>query len=165
MYTDIPKRKPNRLKEYDYSSPGVYFITICTQDHVNLFWENAGENINDPENIRLSEYGKIVDSAIRSIPSHYHAITIDGYTIMPNHIHMLLRINTDKDGRAMLAPTISTVVQQMKGYATKQIGHSIWQKLFHDHVIRGEKEYLKIWEYIKSNPSKWAEDCFYIPHP
>ena len=153
MYTDIPKRKPNRLKEYDYSSPGVYFITICTQDHVNLFWENAGEIINDPEDVRLSEYGKIVDSAIRNISLHYPAITIDSYTVMPNHIHLLLQINTDENGRAMLAPTISTVVQQMKGYATKQIGHSIWQKLFHDHVIRGERDYLKIWEYIKSNPS------------
>ena len=105
MYTDIPKRKPNRLKEYDYSSPGVYFITICTQDHVNLFWENAGEIINDPEDVRLSEYGKIVDSAIRNISLHYPAITIDSYTVMPNHIHLLLQINTDENGRAMLAPT------------------------------------------------------------
>ena len=161
MYTDLPKRKPNRLKEYDYSSPGAYFITICTNDRRNLFWENVGASIARPEEVLLSEYGKIVDSAIRNIPVHYPAITIDSYTVMPNHIHLLLQINTDENGRAMLAPTISAVVQQMKGYVTKQIGHSIWQKLFHDHVVRGEKDYLKIWEYIESNPIKWADDCFY----
>ncbi len=61
----------------------------------------------------------------------------------------------------MAAPTISTIVQQMKGVVTKQIGRSIWQKLFHDHVIRGEKDYLEIWEYIEYNPVKWKEDCFY----
>ena len=61
----------------------------------------------------------------------------------------------------MLAPTISRVVQQMKGIITKQIGYSIWQKLFHDHIIRNEKDYLKIWEYIENNPARWKEDCFY----
>ena len=80
---------------------------------------------------------------------------------MPNHVHLLLQINTDPDGRAMLAPTVSRVVQQLKGVVTKQIGHSIWQKLFHDHVIRNEKDYLKIWEYIDNNPARWQEDCFY----
>ena len=61
----------------------------------------------------------------------------------------------------MVAPTISTIVQQLKGAVTKQTGTTVWQKLFHDHVIRGEKDYLKIWEYIDSNPVKWEEDCFY----
>ena len=105
MYTDLPKRKPNRLKEYDYSSPGVYFITICTKDRRNLFWENAGASITRPPDVQLSEYGKIVDSAIRNIPVYYPAISIDSYTVMPNHIHLLLQINADENGRAMLAPT------------------------------------------------------------
>ena len=61
----------------------------------------------------------------------------------------------------MVAPTISTVIQQLKGVITKQIGWSVWQKLFHDHVIRNEKDYLKIWEYIDNNPISWKEDCFY----
>ena len=61
----------------------------------------------------------------------------------------------------MHAPTISTVIQQMKGYVTKQLGHNIWQKLFHDHVVRNEKSYQKIWQYIETNPAKWKEDCFY----
>ena len=109
---------------------------------------------------RMFNYPNTEKSLIRrSVISPY--ISIDSYTVMPNHIHLLLQINADENGRAMLAPTISAVVQQMKGYVTKQIGHSIWQKLFHDHVVRGERDYLKIWEYIDSNPIKWAEDCFY----
>lgn len=80
---------------------------------------------------------------------------------MPNHIHLLLRIESDEDGRPMAAPTVSTVIQQMKGYVTKQIGRPIWQKLFHDHVIRNEKGYQMIWNYIEENPMRWRDDCFY----
>lgn len=80
---------------------------------------------------------------------------------MSNHVHLLLQINTDADGRPMVAPTISTVVQQFKGIVSKQIGHSIWQKLFHDHVIRNQADYMKIWEYIENNPLQWKLDCFY----
>ncbi|MEG1887523.1 MAG: hypothetical protein RR177_05285, partial [Oscillospiraceae bacterium] len=61
----------------------------------------------------------------------------------------------------MRAPTIATAINQMKGYVTKQIGISLWQKLFHDHIIRNEREYQKIWQYIDENPLKWEEDCFY----
>jgi len=61
----------------------------------------------------------------------------------------------------MLAPTISTVIQQTKGYITKQIGFSVWQKLFYDHIIRGEKDYKEIWEYIDNNPLKWELDRFF----
>ena len=61
----------------------------------------------------------------------------------------------------MPAPTISIVVQQLKGIITKQIGQSVWQKLFYDHVIRDQRDYDEIWKYIDGNPSKWEEDCFY----
>ena len=127
-----------------------------------LFWENVGASIARPEDVGLSKYGKIVVEAIEKISTIYPVITVDNYVVMPNHIHLLLQIHSDSSGRAMLAPTISIVIQQMKGYATKKIGRSIWQKLFHDHVIRDEKGYLKIWNYIEGNPSKWEEDCFYM---
>lgn len=158
---ELPVRKPNRLPNFDYNTPGAYFITICTKDRKSLLWADVGASIARPQNPPLSQYGAIVDSSIREIPLYYPAVSVDHYVVMPNHIHLLLRINIDEDGRAMLAPTISRVVQQMKGIITKQIGYSIWQKLFHDHVIRGEKDYLKIWEYIDNNPAKWEEDCFY----
>ena len=159
---ELPKRKPNRLKDFDYSQPNAYFITICTKNKEMLFWENVGASIARPEDVRLSKYGKIVVEAIEKISTIYPEITVDNYVVMPNHIHLLLQIHSDSSGRAMLAPTISIVIQQMKGYATKKIGRSIWQKLFHDHVIRDEKGYLKIWNYIEGNPSKWEEDCFYV---
>lgn len=158
---DIPRRKPSRLKEYDYSRGGAYFITICTKNRKNLFWNNVGASIARPQEIELSEYGKIVDDAIKKIPIHYSTMSIDKYVIMPNHIHLLLQIKCDRDGRAMLAPTISTVIQQTKGYITKQIGFSVWQKLFYDHIIRGEKDYKEIWEYIDNNPLKWELDRFF----
>lgn len=158
---DLPKRKPNRLKNFDYSSDGLYFITVCVKNHENMLWHNVGATIGRPQEITLSEYGIIVDKAIKNIHIHYTDFKIDKYVIMPNHIHLLIRINYREIGRPMVAPTISTVIQQMKGIVTKQIGFSIWQKSFHDHIIRNEKEYLKIWEYIENNPLRWKEDCFY----
>ena len=128
----------------------------------NLFWENVGASIARPQDVVLSGYGLVVQEAIRNISLIYPAVVVDHYVIMPNHIHLLLRIETDRDGRPMVAPTVSKVIQQLKGYITKQIGWSIWQKLFHDHVIRGERDYQKIWNYIEGNPMKWNEDCFYM---
>ena len=78
--------------------------------------------------------------------------------IMPNHIHLLLRVCADELGRPMVAPTMSRVVQQMKGYVTKRIGHSIWQKLFFDHIIRNSKDYEEHVKYIYENPLKWQLD-------
>ena len=158
---DLPKRKPNRLSDFDYSMPGAYFITVCTKDRKCILWNSVGASIARPQKPQLSPYGRIVDRAIRNIENHYPAISVDHFVVKPNHVHLLLQIHTDLDGRAMLAPTVSRVVQQMKGIVTKQIGYSIWQKLFHDHVIRNEKDYLKIWEYIDNNPARWEEDCFY----
>ena len=157
----LPVRKPNRLPDYDYSTPGAYFITIGVKDRRNILWDDVGASIARPSSLPLSLYGLVVDQAIRNIPMVYPAISVDHYVVMPNHIHLLLQINTDKNGRAMLAPTVSVVIQQLKGVVTKQIGHSIWQKLFHDHVIRNEADYLKIWQYIDTNPAKWEADCFY----
>ena len=73
---------------------------------------------------------------------------------------MILVIKSEY-GRAMLAPTISRVIQQMKGYVSKQIGKPIWQKLFYDHIIRNEQDYNEIWQYIENNPQKWSEDSFF----
>lgn len=156
-----PSRKPNRLKHFDYSQPNAYFITICTEHHRMLFWKRSSEKLNDVQKAELSREGEIVDAVIREISQHYPAVTLEHYVVMPNHIHLLLRIGADQRGRPMAAPTISTVVQQMKGAATKRIGHAVWQKLFHDHVVRDERDYERIWTYIDTNPARWEEDCFY----
>ena len=156
-----PVRKPNRLREYDYSAPAADFVTFCRKDRKNLLWENVGASIARPQTAVLSPFGRITETAIRNIPKYYPVVSVEHYVIMPNHVHLLLRIESEIGGRPVVAPTISAVVQQMKGFITKQIGKQIWQKLFHDHVIRGERDYLKIWEYIDSNPVRWKEDCFY----
>ena len=132
---DLPNRKQNRLKNYDYSQPNAYFVTICTENRKNMLWENVGASIARPEDVQLSAYGKIVEESIQNIANHYGEITVDNFIIMPNHIHLLLQIHADSNGRAMLAPTISTVIAQMKGVVTKKIGHSIWQKLFQSSPV------------------------------
>ena len=155
---NLPKRKINRLANYNYSTPNAYFITICTVGRKNLLWDNVGEIIDCPEVVRLSEYGIIVDQAINNITSQYSAISVDHYVIMPNHVHLLLQVHSDENGCALHAPTISTVVQQMKGYASKHAGIPLWQKGFYDHVIRGDEDYLETWKYIEGNPMQWGED-------
>ncbi len=155
---DLPKRKQNRLRDYDYSTPNAYFITVCTDKHRNLFWTDVGAIIDRPENVPLTDLGRIVRRSVEAISKHYPTVNVDKFVIMPNHIHLLLQISTDCNGRSMIAPTISTVVRLMKGTVTKQVGHSIWQKGFYDHVVRNDIDYQGIWKYIAGNPSKWAED-------
>ncbi|MBP3396423.1 MAG: hypothetical protein J6L87_04530 [Clostridia bacterium] len=122
---ELPKRKRNRLENYDYSSCGAYFITVCTLERQNYFWENVGAIIDRPQDVELSTYGKMVDQAIQNIPSAYPALSLESYVIMPNHIHLLLRVCADEYGRPLVAPTMSRVVKQLKGVVSKQAGISI----------------------------------------
>lgn len=154
---ELPKRKNNRLSGYDYSTANAYFITICTQDRKNLFWQNVGATIGRPQEALLTHSGQIVDHYINLIGSHYPAVTVDQYAIMPNHIHLLIQIHTDDSGRPMAAPTVSVLINQLKGAISKQIGKSIWQKGFYDHIIRDENDYQDAWRYIFGNSMKLAE--------
>jgi len=210
MQEKLPKRKKNRLENYDYSTCGAYFLTICTKDNRNYFWDNVNatidqckmtagqsrstnelptvipssaeittdqsrgdhwssekktadqsrstneedyESVSDFfQSVKLSQYGKIVDEGISNISTVYSSVSVDHYVIMPDHIHMLLFVRADEYGRPMAAPTVSRVVQQLKGYVTKRIGFSVWQKLFFDHVIRDRRDYEKHIKYIYENP-------------
>ncbi len=109
--------------------------------------------------MQLSEIGQVVNTVINNIPIIYECAEIDKYVIMPNHIHIILLIKND--GRTVFAPTLSRVIKQFKAHITKQLGYSIWQKSFHDHIIRNGNEYVKIWQYIDENPLKWNEDCYF----
>ena len=82
-------------------------------------------------------------------------IKLDKLVIMPNHIHMILIIDKET------SVTVSRVIKQFKEYITKQIGESIWQKSYYDHIIRNEKDYLRIWKYIDENILKWSLDKYY----
>ena len=133
-----------------------------------MFWgqpfpRTVGERIALPQSeYALSAMGEIIRRRIEEIPKHYPTVSEDRYVIMPNHVHLLLRIEEDTEGgRAMRAPTVSTLVCQLKGMVSKDVGQKIWQRSFHDHVIRNERDYAEIWQYIENNPRKWREDSLF----
>lgn len=147
---NLLKRKTIRLKDYDYSTAGAYFVTVCIESRKPILWDVGAATCRQP----LSNIGKIVDTAIAQISETYLMISVDKYCIMPDHIHMILTINTDVNGRQIAAPTISTVIGQMKRWVSIQLGFSIWQKSFIDRIIRNEDGYYSVWEYIENNPIK-----------
>ena len=155
-----PIRKKNRLSNYDYSQNGAYFITICTEKRKCLLAAIVGAIIDRPAYPQLTAAGEKVDEAIRGIPARYPNVRLEKYVIMPNHIHLLLMIDT-LHGRSMIAPTVSTIVRHMKGFATRSIGRRIFQKSYHDRIVRSDAEYDMIWQYIDTNPIRWEQDCFY----
>ena len=126
---ELPKRKRIRLENYDYSTPGAYFLTICTRGRKNMFWRDGNTAYVTPRDVLLTHYGVFVEEAIRNISVCYPTITVDHYVIMPNHIHLLLQIHTDEGRRPMAAPTVATVVNQMKGYVSKKCGMGVWKKV------------------------------------
>ncbi len=153
---DLPKRKYIRITDYDYSTPGAYFITVCTANREKIFWSDCRGELRSPADIPLSDFGEIVDAEIQKMNTVYDAVYVDKYCIMPDHIHFIISINTDEDGRTQFAPTISRIIKQFKGSITKQVGRPIWQKSFYDHGIRNQQDYNEIWEYIENNPLKYA---------
>ena len=153
---DLPQRKSIRIANSDYSSPGAYFITVCTANRARIFWSSRRGELCSPADVALSNTGMIVDNEIQKLNSIYDAVHIDKYCIMPDHIHMILIIDTNKNGRTQFAPTISRIIKQFKGSITKQIHKPIWQKSFYEHAIRNQQDYDEIWTYIENNPMKYA---------
>ena len=165
---ELPKRKQIRIADYDYSTPGAYFITVCTANRKKIFWSDCRGELcsladtaptgdrRSPLRVELSDIGIIVDKEIKKLSSVYNAVRVDKYCIMPDHIHFILSIDTDENERTQFAPTISRVMKQFKGSITKQVGRPIWQKSFYDHGIRNQQDYDEIWQYIENNPLKYA---------
>ena len=154
----LPKRKQNRLTGYDYSQPGCYFVTICSRDREHLFGCVVGADVLIGPHVQLSEVGAIVEQTISQIPS------VDKYIVMPNHVHILLRLPVANNGpMGTSAPTQSVpwIVRYLKRTVTMACGKTVWQRGYHDHIIRSEADYLRIWDYIDTNPAKWREDCYY----
>ena len=151
---ELPKRKSPRIPKYDYSTPNYYFITICTHNKICIFGQ--------PGN--LNSYGRIAEEHLLRIPLLNPNIQIDKYVIMPNHLHVIFVVNPKENENDMV--DLSFVIGQYKMSVTKKIrmkepGKMVWQRSFHDHVIRNQKRYEMIWQYIENNPLKWEEDCFY----
>ena len=113
----------------------------------------------------LSPIGQCVKEQLLALPKRYPAVQIDNYVIMPNHIHLLVSFNMDSGG-ASPSPTLFDVVRVLKSLSTRlsrdNLGNlPLWQRSFHEHVIRNDIDYREIWEYIDANPAKWAEDRYY----
>lgn len=163
-------RKPNRLKDYDYSQNGAYFITICTKDRKPILStiENrtttVGEGLAPPET-KLTDYGKIIETELLKLEQRYIYLKIDKYVIMPNHIHLLLQLDNEAGG-ASPSPTISDIICAFKSLSIKECKKRsqagiLFQRSFYDHIIRDEYDYQNIWQYIESNPMNWEKDKFY----
>ena len=176
---DIHHRRSIRLKEYDYSQAGLYYITICTQKHLCLFGEiEKGEMI-------LNKYGIIAEKKWLKTSEMRPNIHLDVFVIMPNHMHGIIEI-TNRRGtmhRALttthrapaveqfakpMSNTIPTIIRGYKSSITKQInvlrnqpGVPVWQRNYYEHIIRNEKYHYQISEYIQNNPLKWENDKYY----
>ena len=167
---ELPQRKRLRLKYFDYSTPGAYFVTVCTHNRKCTLSRVVGAIHESPE-IQLTEYGKIVDRLINTIPQQSLA-TIDRYVIMPNHIHLVIMI-TDSDelrairesplrGRSIISKTIGYIKMNASKEIHNRYGNEmVWQRGFHNHIIRNRNDYEKISKYIFENPIIWQYDCFY----
>jgi len=143
---EITQRKRNRLYDYDYSQNGAYFVTICTHKRRRILSKIVG----DDAHIVPKPYGQIAEKYICNVPE------IEKYVIMPDHIHLLIRL----DNGSMWASTptknrIASIVRSIKVLVTKDIGESIFQRSYYDHVIRNQCDYDEIWHYIENNPRKW----------
>ena len=184
---ELPKRKNARLKDYDYSQNGAYFVTACAKDMRGLFGEIklpqlvVGAALAPPDTATaLTEHGKIVQKHIEALNEHYGDIVVDKYVIMPNHVHMIIAVNAGGaeiqcsqrcatpaksghgTGGASAAPTtLGNLVRGFKAGVSRECGVVLWQRGYHDRIIRNQTEYQKIWKYIDENPAKWAEDRYY----
>jgi len=158
-----------RLPEHDYSSPGVYFITMCLQDRECLL----GEIVSGA--MRLSENGMIVDKYWQAIPDRFPGAQLDDYVIMPNHVHGIIIIGDNNNTvgaihelplrmrrRTMVLPR---VIGYFKMNTAKQInqmrrmpGRAVWQRNYYEHVVRNGRALSKIREYIRRNHLNWSSD-------
>jgi REP element-mobilizing transposase RayT len=130
------------------------------------------------QELHLSRIGQIIDKEINDLTNHFQHICLEKYVIMPNHIHLLVAINGNwrqQERQGLLqsplqspCPTISDIIGVLKSITTKKANsfdhtpnRKIWQFRFHDHIVRSDSDYKRIWQYIDSNPYKWSEDCYF----
>ena len=167
------RRNTNRIPQHDYSAPGYYFITVCVEKRQEIF----GTIVNNQ--MTLNDAGNMIDLWWKKTFEKYDHTLIDEYIIMPNHIHGIINIvgarsprpgssrpdNNKIIGRGNRAPTIGNIIAYFKYQTTKQInesqntpGKKIWQRNYHDHIIRNDKSLQEIREYIINNPLNWETD-------
>lgn len=181
---DIHHRRSIRLRGYDYSQAGMYFVTVCTQGRLCLFGDIADGVMN------LNDSGKMVRATWDEIPAHYAGVEIDRFAVMPNHVHGIITLvgatpcgcpdscGCPEFGQAQgPAPTgmsLPDLVHRFKTMTTKRYSDGVkrndwqpfdgklWQRNYYEHIIRNEEAYLKIAEYIQTNPQRWEEDTYHV---
>ena len=181
---NIHRRKSIRLKGYDYSQAGMYFITLCVQDRLCLFGEvGNGEMI-------LNDAGRVANACWLNIPEHFPSTVLHEHIVMPNHVHGIIefvganhhspenrspepRANNDlceprANNHSPLRSPSKTIGSVVRGYKIGVVkwfrlnGNlgNIWQRNYHEHIIRNEQSYYRISEYILNNPKNWDNDKF-----
>lgn len=183
MKEKIPHRKQIRLKDYDYSQEGYYFITICTQNRKQLLskiindfepqknTKHVGADSISALNVKLTNIGRMFEKIYLNLEKEFVNIKLHDYILMPNHIHGIIEIFERADMES--APTINKIIQSFKRHTTieyikgvklgiyKSFDKRIWQRNYYEHIIRNEKEYLLIKQYIQNNPINWEKDKYY----
>lgn len=145
----MQQRKRLRLPTYDYSTPGAYFVTVCARDGACIFGRVVADQTE------LSRLGRIVEGAWRSIPRHHAGVRIDAFVVVPNHVHGIIWL--DRAGQVRPLP-IPAVVGGFKARASRITGRSLWQRSYHERVVRDETELTALRTYIAENPPRWAVD-------
>jgi REP element-mobilizing transposase RayT len=149
-----PRRRSLRLPGYDYSRAGAYFVTACIHNRAMLL----GEVIDG--DVRLNEMGTIVQQTWDDLPTHYRGITLDGFIVMPNHVHGIIILGDYSEWRH----AIPEIVRGFKTFSARRINERAgkssvrWQRGYYEHVIRDEKALDRIRAYIAHNPARWADD-------
>ena len=166
-------RRSIRLKNYDYSQNGAYYVTICANDRECIFWKhNNNTNVgaaftSAPNNIQLSISGEIIDKQLHAIQNQFKNVRLDEYIIMPNHVHVIIEIT--KRVEASTTPTLSLIIRSFKSRCTNDycqyiktnnlnISGKLWQRNYYEHIIRNENELNHIKKYIQENPYRWMDD-------
>lgn len=170
---NVARRKTIRLPGSEYEA-GWFFVTICARNRENLFASihptvGADDSVrprcvSDGYCVCLAQIGEVIDECLRRLSDDNIGIHVDKYVIMPNHIHAIICMDDRRGGQSR--PPLQGLVQQLKSITTRKCWmfgeRTIWQRSDYDHVIRNERDHLRIWQYIDNNPAQWVEDEYYI---
>ena len=152
------KRTTHRLSAWDYARPGMYYVTICTSERKHVLGRIVFDegNLEEPAAFLPSNIGTACIEAENSLNERFNGIHLEKLTIMPDHVHMLVRIDSD-------GPTdLGDVVFAFKRFVTRKakaagFSNALWQKNYYDHVVRDDEDVLRIMEYMDNNPIRWAQ--------
>jgi REP element-mobilizing transposase RayT len=145
---ELPRRRSLRLPTYDYRLEGAYSVTTVCAGRRCLFGEVSGEHV------RLNDLGRLVEDSWTRLPSHFSAIALDAFVVMPNHVHGVVVVRRETP----LSPPLGLVVGAFKAGCSRRAGRALWQRGYYDRVVRDEEELRAIRQYIVDNPCKWAFD-------